>query len=473
MLGFSNTYWVLRIQLHGHTAPPNEKIIAMSINDVNCLQALPRYYRYDYKLHRGVGTIDVSGINEERENNLPAQRMALPNDLAKTTQEHLQSLISEGTSEGPHLDFKRELPAAWHEKAKHDLTSDISAFANAGGGTLIFGVEQDDDGLAKELKPQTFNPDSDAMRLESILRDCVEPRMPGVLVLPVPVNVDGTKGYIILVHVPQSWVGPHRVTSNFNFFVREGRQSRPVNVPELRTLFHLSASVAQRVRDFRTERIDKILAGETPRQLKPGVVALLHLVPTQAALGNVAINFREYDFRHPNGRNIPIMGAYPGAGQPRVVLEGIAHTRGGVRGGCHGYSLLFRNGFFESTYVDSFADQRGDVTRVTSSTIEPECVRLMNWFREELTRLGVSTELMVMFSLLHAKRGVLDFRRDNFMLDEDEGYFVSQHVVLPEMVIAEDDDPSAGMQQVFDLLWQACNLPNSPYFDKDGQLVRR
>jgi hypothetical protein len=58
--------------------------------------------------------------------------MALPYDLATATQEHLQSLIDEAVSEGSHLDFKRELPPNWDNKAKHNLTSDISAFANAG-----------------------------------------------------------------------------------------------------------------------------------------------------------------------------------------------------------------------------------------------------------------------------------------------------------------------------------------------------
>lgn len=122
--------------------------------------------------------------------------------------------------------------------------------------------------------------------------------------------------------------------------------------------------------------------------------------------------------------------------------------------------------------MESFAESADQKVQLNSLTIEHASVGLVDWFRDELTRLGVSCELMVMFSLLNAKRSVLNFRRDDFMLDDDEGYFIRQHVVLPEVVLAESDETAPGMQRVFDLLWQASNMERSRFFNDVGQLVQ-
>jgi predicted HTH transcriptional regulator len=90
--------------------------------------------------------------------------MPLPENILDISQAHLQQLIADREPEGPQLDFQRELPPTWNDQAKHDFASDASAFANAGGGYLIYGLVQDDEGCAATLVPQNFNPDTDAMR---------------------------------------------------------------------------------------------------------------------------------------------------------------------------------------------------------------------------------------------------------------------------------------------------------------------
>jgi hypothetical protein len=39
--------------------------------------------------------------------------------LVDTTHKHIDQLVLGKVSEGLHIDFKRELPAAWNDKAKH------------------------------------------------------------------------------------------------------------------------------------------------------------------------------------------------------------------------------------------------------------------------------------------------------------------------------------------------------------------
>jgi len=397
--------------------------------------------------------------------------MPLPENILEISQSHLQQLIADREPEGPHLDFKRELPPAWNDQAKHDLASDASAFANAGGGYLIYGLDQDDEGFAATLVPQNLNPDNDAMRMESILRDKVEPRMQGCRVLPIAVTVNDKTGFVVVVRVPQSWTRPHRVKSNQHFYLRAGKQSRPLDIPEIRSLFLRSESQAQRMQDFRTERIARILTAETPRPLAPGVVIVLHLIPTQAALGALQVDPLQYDtFRSRYARRLPLIGS--SGGSPRITLEGMAHVRplNAQNNKSYGYSLFFRNGFFEATTVyDGGNPQNRNLIPITHQQLEFNCLKVVDQFRSELHTLNANKELTVMLTILNANQGALAFNRMDFDLTTDEGLFDRQHVILPDVRLDEDTPTDKGMRPAFDLVWQSCGLAGSPNFDNHGQ----
>ena len=68
--------------------------------------------------------------------------MQLPAKLRESTQQDFERLIAGSVAEGPHLEFKRELPRTWKDKERHELAADASAFANAGGGDLIYGLDE-------------------------------------------------------------------------------------------------------------------------------------------------------------------------------------------------------------------------------------------------------------------------------------------------------------------------------------------
>jgi len=373
--------------------------------------------------------------------------MTILENVFKTTQADLDLLISERAPEGPHLDFKRELPATWNEKAKQDLIADASAFANSGGGDILYGMDEDDDGCAKVLVPQQFNQDDGAVQIQNILRDTVEPRMPGCQVHPVKVNVNGIEGFAVVVRVPQSWARPHRVKTNQHFYFRDGKQKRPLDVPEIRGMFLRSEGQAQRVLDFRTERIARILTGETPRPLANGVAIVLHLVPTQAALGAMQVDPLQYDTsRFDNARRLPVLGNNA-TGNPRITLDGMAYVRPSNDSKTYGYSLMFRNGFFEAVAVyDSVMPGPRNLIGLWHQEYENNCIRLVEKFREELKALDVPAEMTVMLSILNADKGVLNINRMNYSMTADEGYFDRKHVILPNERLDADVSVDKGLQ---------------------------
>ena len=393
--------------------------------------------------------------------------MTLLNDLSSITQEHIEQLVADQVREGPHLDFKRDFPTAWNAAAKHEFLADTTAFANSGGGDLIFGIDEDGQAQASRIMPQVIsNVDQEIRRLQDFLLNLAEPRLPGVKIQAVQVSVAGTDGHVIVVRIPQSWAGPHRVKTNQHFFIRDGLRKRQLDVPEIRSLFLRTENQAQRLNDFRTERLGKILSGNAPQQLVDGPVLVAHLVPIQAALGLVQIDPAPYT----NQGRLPVIGASGGGrGLARLNLDGALVVRNETpQGETHGYSQLFRNGFFESTLVLTRRMEDGRVL-LASRSYEEHLIALLGNFRVELDRLGINHECAVMLSLLRADEVRLGVRSEWGFDDPRQTLFDRKILVLPDVVAPSAVSPEKAMKPAFDLMWQAAGFVGSRNYNNVGE----
>jgi hypothetical protein len=388
--------------------------------------------------------------------------MTIPAKLTDTTQADLERLIADLVQEGPHIDFKSDLPAAWDNSAKSEFLADVSAFANAGGGDVIYGVAEDGTAVATAVVPQVpANIDQEVLRMQDFLLHLVEPRMPGIQVFAVPVSVGGASGHAIVIRVPQSWAGPHRVKLGQHFYIREGQRKRQLDVPELRGLFVRSESQAQRVRDFRTERVGKILSGDVPHKLIDGPLMVAHIVPVQSALGLVQIDPVGYSTQ----RYVPVLGASPG--WARMNIDGALAVRGSNVEGTHGYSLLFRNGFLEATKA---YPRRGDEQRVNfpSLAYEEQLIALLRAFRVELKHHQIEPSCTVMLSILQANQLKLGVRDTYGFLDKHQTLFDRHTLVIPDVLAPADIAPEVALRPMFDMVWQAAGLERSRNYNAEG-----
>jgi hypothetical protein len=394
--------------------------------------------------------------------------MTLPNDLSSITQAHIEQLVADQTHEGPHLDFKRDLPIAWNDAAKHEFLADTTAFANSGGGDLIFGIDEDGQAQALRVIPQVIsNVDQEIRRLQDLLLNLAEPRLPGVKVQAVQVSVAGTDGHVIVVRIPQSWAGPHRVKTNQHFFIRDGLRKRQLDVPEIRSIFLRTENQTQKLNDFRTERLGKILSGNAPQSLVDGPVLVAHLVPTQAALGLVQIDPVPYT----NQGRLPVIGT--SGGLARLNLDGALVVRNETpQGETHGYSQFFRNGFFESTLVLTQRMEDGRVL-LASRSYEEYLIALLGNFRGEIDRLGINYECAVMLSLLRADEVRLGVQSDWGFDDPHQSLFDRKTLVLPDIVAPADVSPEKAMKPAFDLIWQAAGFVGSRNYNNAGEWAPR
>lgn len=382
----------------------------------------------------------------------------LPRDLSTTTESHLLALISAQISEGAHLEFKRELPRS-DAAGRHELAADVSAFANSAGGDLIFGMEEDGEGRAAALMAQVGNADEEARRVQDMLLNGIEPRLPGLQVLPIQLS----DGFVLIVRAPQSWAGPHRVKTNQHFFLRENGRKRHLDVPEVRGLFLRSDQQAKRVRDFRTERLGKLLAGEAPHRLMQGVLLVGHFVPTQAALGTVQVD----PIRYVRDRYLPILGASTSGA--RVNLDGALVVRSSHPEGAYGYSQLFRNGFFETVSV--YPVGSNERASLGSIDYEKRFIALLSKLRVEYFELSIDGDMTCMVSIVGADRLDLGIDRFRFMLDDHQGHFDRAILVLPDVLLPSELSSEQALQPVFDLVWQSAGLERSANYNQEGKWI--
>lgn len=148
------------------------------------------------------------------------------------TSEDIQALIDSRIQENERIEFKRELsgrhgkPSRWmsgetrlEESAKLGILKEIVALANAYGGALVLGIEEDstqNPGVASAICPIP-NCKELAQRFMQIIDDSVEPRLPKYEVLPV-VTVGSDEG-VIVFRIPEGSRGaPHGIrTTNMKY----------------------------------------------------------------------------------------------------------------------------------------------------------------------------------------------------------------------------------------------------------------
>ncbi len=390
--------------------------------------------------------------------------MSLPSKLLETTQAHLEQLVAERAQESAHLEFKRELPTRWDAGNTQEFLADVTAMANATGGDLIYGIDEGDNAEAKELIPQDLDADVEVRRLSDFLLNSVEPRIPGVQVRGIAVETGGKAGIAVVVRIPQSWAGPHRVTPTRKFHIRENGRKRDLSVPEIRGLFLRSEGQAQRVRDFRTERLGKILIGDLPCKLAPGPLMVVHIVPLQSALGLVRLSPTQYgDTRH-----LPVVGTT--AAQNFINMDGLLSTRGQGQDPTHGYTQLFRDGVFESVRV--WSKNAGQAQAVLPTAVyESQLNKFLADVRAEMAFLGVTGEVSMFLSLLRADEIRLGVRQSMYENDGPTGGFDRKTIVLPDVVVAMDEQPGRALKPMFDYVWQCAGFVGSPNYDTHGNWV--
>ena len=135
----------------------------------------------------------------------------------KTTDEELSLILEEG--EGYTLEFKRGINS--------DLPKELVAFANASGGRILIGVDDQNQVVGSDLSNKRL------AQIEDMAAAC-DP--------PVAIRVEKLPRHkILVIHVPEGANRPHRCSKGF--YLRNGGSSQKMSTADITAFIQMEGKV--------------------------------------------------------------------------------------------------------------------------------------------------------------------------------------------------------------------------------------
>jgi len=376
----------------------------------------------------------------------------------------VEALVTNEVPEGKTLDYKRDLPTDPSE-----LLRDVTAFANADGGDMIFGIDEKRDGQGQPTGlPASIvglgapNLEQEVLRLRSILDSNVDSKIIGIDSRALAT----TAGPVVLLRIPRSEMAPHMIVqegrTNSRFYVRTGAGKHPMDVDEIRAAFLASGDLEDRMEAFVARRIEAILLGRTPVVLADSGRMVLHFVPYSAMRSKAEVDLARIRDHVP--RPMRCSGS-----DYRFNLDGlVSYHRYRDTGESRSYTLCFRSGVIEAVTSD-FIQMRNGFAGCPGSGLQEVLIDASRDALSCLSRLEISPPVAVFVSLLGV-RGALWHVGDNYMQSGGGPYPFDRDIVrLPEVVARSVDvKPELLLRPIMDAIWQSVGWERCHQFDAQG-----
>lgn len=390
--------------------------------------------------------------------------------LSEWTASDVQSLIDERVAEGQRLEYKRELNLDTQSQ-RREAAKDVSGMANASGGLLLYGVEEDD---SEEPIPTARRPMPDGSgqaRLEDVLDSSVSPTLNlQTRLLDAP---DG--GFFLIVRIFQRTGAPHMVESysDHRHYVRSGIKTRPMKQEELRAAY---AQVSH------------------AEELVTGLVSSLPVMPRIARLRSVDDLTRPVGLSHKPWASVVTapfdaperllsrrrMGRRDFPAEPTRAYHDVHLYDGAYRTDGQGYLFeeetgneqelfrrlrLYRSGVCE--WGRRYA--RDDYTSLPGRTFTQEAYEALSYFARVYAEAGYHGRVRVWVRVDSADHGRLQ------VTDADgaprEGETGHEWVGLTEDTNVDTllDDPMPLVHHAMDTIWQGYGFDSCWLFSAEGE----
>lgn len=163
--------------------------------------------------------------------------MKVPSTLSQWSLDVVEALLHKGVFESDAFDFKESLPHSKDEEGKRRLRKTIAAFANSGGGFLIFGA-RDDKGLSVNDRlvgiDKQYDFPANFGNYPASCQPCVEWEF-----LNPPILVGVGDKVLHICEIKSTWKRPHAVLQDgaFIFPKRTSKGNEDMSYSELKGAF--------------------------------------------------------------------------------------------------------------------------------------------------------------------------------------------------------------------------------------------
>lgn len=392
-------------------------------------------------------------------------------NLEQVGLEDIQNLIDTKERENQHIEFKEKVPDFKILAQKLEFLHDVSAFANAGGGDIVYGIKEKRDNKNRATAfpiampgLQISNPDYVQRQIEGILYSGLQPSLRGLQFrwLSKP---DGS--HILILRIPRSWVRPHAVSMNSEFRVstRTASGKTPLPFKEIADMIIGSNTMIERVRGLRKERIELLKHGDLPINVPPSVV-MLQMVPADSFESGNRLSAGLLDESSRRYSCTPLGSR--GFLKSRFNFDGVLVTDGKDETKITSYVQYFRSGIIESGSGRLFYKHDDDgILNFDSRNLETVIIYAFKQYLDLQKSLGIGLPIYVLISLCHVKGAIITWSTARHGQRPDP--IDREDLILPELIVEDNNiHPATFLRSAFDSIWNAADLPRSLNYNDMG-----
>lgn len=313
----------------------------------------------------------------------------------------LQALIDNQVFENRELEYKDysfvggKLP----DKQRDKFMKEIAAFANTNGGTIIIGMQEDENRLPTKLSGAGMRLgdfDGWLSSFKQMVLSRIRPHLHGIECVPVVLE---DNNIAIVISIPKSYARPHSFWdgNKDEFFMRHVNGIMYMDIDDLRKEFSYTNGLQDKIREFRRERISLILANECVGDLGNLAKLVIHIIPEWSfELGNI-VDLKQL---YMNSSVHPLSGSswnyrYNADGYCIFGASRLLHY-------IPTYTQFFHNGIIEATEVRSISGYE-DKEVYDWSALQGQLMRVITDYGSHLEMLNVPKPWHISATLLNAK----------------------------------------------------------------------
>jgi len=388
--------------------------------------------------------------------------MILKGKTDEITLTDIKNLIENEVPEGRTIEYKADLNIK-NDEERREFLADISSFANADGGDIIFGItENRESGFPENIVGISIsNLDEDLRRVNSIIETGLQPR-----IFPIQnkhIKLENGK-YLLIYRIKKSWNGPHRIIfkSWDKFFSRNSKGKYPLDVSELRNAFNLSESRFDKIRSFIQRRSHEIYYGDYPVQMEVGPKVICHVIPANAFDPQNTIDLSQ-NIRFIE--NISTLTGYQSRGN--FNFDGIMKTScNPVKKTVFEYVQIYRNGVIESVGGEFLLGIQESC--IPLKHFEDKVIEACKNYIKNMKEMNIENPIFIFITIVGAQNFTMCVNKGRFFGEPQK--IRKEILQLPDLIVNDFDlIIEDELKKTFDGLANACGLERSEYYDNEGK----